>query len=113
MATGIEKLRDSAALEEVFSAGTGVIFKHSQRCWMSVKALEEVQKFLEGHPDVRVWMVEVLRQRHLSDEIAARLEIRHESPQVIVLEDGRVKWHASHGAVRAASLSKALAEEEG
>ena len=113
MASGIEELRDQATLEEVLEQGTGVIFKHSPRCWMSVKALEEVEKFLQGNPGVRVWQVEVLRQRPLSDEIAARLEIRHESPQVIVLEGGQVRWHASHGAVRAASLAKAVAATEG
>jgi bacillithiol system protein YtxJ len=50
-------------------------------------------------------LVDVIRQRPLSREIAARLGIPHESPQVIVIRGGTVRWHASHYEVTADALA--------
>jgi len=50
-------------------------------------------------------MVDVIRQRPLSREIAARLGIRHESPQTILIRGGAVGWHASHYDVTADALA--------
>jgi bacillithiol system protein YtxJ len=65
----------------------------------------EVQRFLQEHPDVPVYLVDVIRQRPLSREIAAQLGIEHESPQAIVIRAGAVRWHASHYEVTAEALA--------
>jgi len=53
-----------------------------------------------------VHLVDVLRSRALSQALSARAQVRHESPQLLVLKNGGVVWHGSHwrvtgGAVRA------------
>ena len=53
-----------------------------------------------------MYLVDVLGQRPLSQRIAADLSIRHESPQVIVLQAGKPMWHASHYDVTADTLEK-------
>jgi len=62
------------------------------------------------HPAVPVYLVDVLDQRPLSQALAARLGIRHESPQAIVLQSGTPVWHDSHFAVTADALAAALFE---
>jgi bacillithiol system protein YtxJ len=57
------------------------------------------------HPTVPVYLVDVIGQRPLSREIAARLAITHESPQVLLFRNGGVAWHASHYDVTAESLA--------
>jgi bacillithiol system protein YtxJ len=55
-----------------------------------------------------VALVEVQRSRELSAEIESRTGITHESPQVIVLRDGRVVWNASHWRVNAEAVAEAV-----
>jgi len=53
-------------------------------------------------------LLEVQSARELSREVAAITGVRHETPQVIVLKDGRAVWNASHYDVNARSVSEAL-----
>jgi bacillithiol system protein YtxJ len=80
-----------------------VIFKHSTTCPVSAAAYDEMEQFAG-----EVVLVEVQRARALSVEIEKRTGIRHESPQVLVLENGKVVWNASHFKVKAQALAEAL-----
>jgi bacillithiol system protein YtxJ len=64
-------------------------------------------KFTEDADDVVCGLVLVLENRRLSNTIASRFGVRHESPQAIVLRDGRPYWNASHWAITTDALSKA------
>jgi bacillithiol system protein YtxJ len=80
-----------------------VIFKHSTTCPISASAFRNMSNF---NGDVN--LVEVQSARELSREIERRTGVRHESPQVIVLNNGQVVWDASHWKVRADSVAEAL-----
>jgi bacillithiol system protein YtxJ len=80
-----------------------VIFKHSTTCVISASAYDEMQKF-EGE----VVLVEVQRARELSREIEKQTGVRHESPQVLILEKGTVVWNASHRKVKALAVAEAI-----
>ncbi len=54
-------------------------------------------------------LVDVLSQRPLSQAIAAQFGVRHESPQILIIEDGEVIWHASHRGVAPERVRAALA----
>lgn len=99
-------LDDEAGFEAALSAPLAVIYKHSPTCGLSVMAAGEVRAFLAAHPGTPIYVVDVLEERPLSAEIARRLEVRHESPQVIVLREGAVVWHASHRAVTEEALTR-------
>jgi len=88
-----------------------LLFKHSHTCGISAEALDELRAHLEevarpGGP--RYAMVTVQTHREVSNAIATRLGVRHETPQAILVRDGRVVWTASHFRVNAAELQKAL-----
>ena len=51
--------------------------------------------------------VVVQRQRPVSNAMAERLGVRHESPQVFVVARGAVAWHSSHNGVRAPRIAAA------
>ena len=80
-----------------------VIFKHSLTCPISASALEKMQGY-EGDVD----LVEVQRARALSNEIAQRLGVRHESPQIIIVRNGQVLWNASHFKITAEAVAEAV-----
>ena len=85
-----------------------VIFKHSPACGTSAQAYDELESFLQqdGHADV--FLVNVLSNRKLSRAIAEHVQVRHESPQVLVLRAREVRWHGSHYRVTADNVRKAL-----
>lgn len=63
-----------------------------------------------GEVPAHVHEVIVQRHRALSNEIAQRLGVRHETPQVLVVAGGRVTWHTSHAGVSAARVARAWHE---
>ena len=87
-----------------------LLFKHSRYCGVSCEALEELQSHIEGRADgeVAYKMITVQTHRPVSDAIAQRLGLRHETPQAILLRDGKVVWNASHFRITATQLDQAL-----
>ena len=85
-----------------------VFFKHSTQCSRSAVAHDEVQKFASRHPDVPCGMVLVIEDRELSESMEERFGVRHESPQAIVVSNGKPVWHASHLRVTAKALEDAI-----
>jgi bacillithiol system protein YtxJ len=86
-----------------------VIFKHSPACGTSAEAYDELLAYLQDGVGTPVHLLNVLSCRPLSQAIAARLAVRHESPQVLVLTDGKVRWSASHWRVTGDEVRRALA----
>jgi bacillithiol system protein YtxJ len=88
-----------------------VLFKHSYSCGVSAEALDELLAHLAvKRGDARYALVTVQTHRDVSNAIAARLGVRHETPQALLVRDGRVVWSASHFRVNADALEKALAQ---
>ena len=73
-----------------------LLFKHSTTCWMSEMAEKTVRHFKRDTPDIPVYVIDVRFQRNLSRQLADDLGIPHESPQAILLRNGKPVWDASH-----------------
>jgi bacillithiol system protein YtxJ len=71
-----------------------------------VSALDEVETYVQTHPGVAAYLVNVLAERPLSQQIAARSGVEHESPQVIIFRRGTPIWNASHQDITAAVLAR-------
>jgi len=86
-----------------------IIFKHSRSCGTSAQALDEINEHLDNsRADVWYGIVTVQTHRDVSNHIASRLGIRHETPQALLVKDGRVVWQASHFRVTASAMDAAL-----
>lgn len=99
------RIDDHAALENLLTDSKNkpvIVFKHSTACSISSRAYREMAQ-LEG-----VNLLEVQTAREISRELANLTGVRHETPQVIVLRDGKAVWNASHFEVRAADVLKAV-----
>ena len=103
-------LRSEEDLEQMLGEPVAVLYKHSPVCGMSAGASVEVRQFAASHPDVPVYMVDVVGSRPLSRFAAQRLDVQHESPQTILLQRGTPVWHASHFRVSCDRLERALEE---
>ena len=85
-----------------------LIFKHSTQCAVSDAALDEFNSFTSDVEDLDCGLVLVIEHRDVSNAIAEQLNVRHQSPQAIVVEDGRSIWNASHWSITADALRDAL-----
>lgn len=110
MAADVRTLKRIEDLDEVLAApGALLLFKHSTACPISAGAHRRFHEWLEtADPAPRVAMVHVIEERPVSNEIERRLGVRHESPQVLLVESGGVVWHASHQAITAEALTEAV-----
>jgi monothiol bacilliredoxin len=100
------KITHKEGLEELINNSNSrpvVIFKHSNSCPISAVAYREMEDM-----DGDVSLIEVQSARDVSLEIASRTGVRHESPQVIVLRDGKAVWNASHFDVKARDVAEAV-----
>lgn len=118
MTSGPTPLQGIAELEAAIEASHErpvLLFKHSYTCGISAEALDELKTHIVDRVDrddpsaVSYAMVTVQTHRDLSNVIAERLGVRHETPQAILVREGRAVWSASHFRVNAAELQKALA----
>ncbi|BCS32497.1 general stress protein [Luteitalea sp. TBR-22] len=89
--------------------GPILLFKHSETCGLSLQAHEEVSALVaDAAFGVPVHLVSVQRSRPVSEAIAARLGVRHQSPQMLLVLDGAVAWHTSHLAITADAVRAAV-----
>lgn len=75
-----------------------VIFKHSTRCSISRTALDRLQRQWNEQEmkEVKAYFLDLISYRQISNQIADYYSIDHESPQVLVIKDGKVVFHRSH-----------------
>ncbi len=87
-----------------------IIFKHSTRCPTSRRAKKEMDAFLKNNKQALEYeIVDVIANRNRSNEIEKQYGIRHESPQIIILDDNdTVIWDASHRAIKEKRINKAI-----
>jgi bacillithiol system protein YtxJ len=87
-----------------------VLLKHSEWCNRSQRVIEDALVELERWATkIGCRVLVVQDHRELSDAVARLFNIRHETPQVIVLRNGRVTWHAAHFDITSHALRRAIA----
>ena len=97
-----------AAIEESVQRPV-LLFKHSRQCGVSCEALDELRSHIDRHAGPAVYkMITVQTHRPISDAAARRLGIRHETPQAILLKDGKPVWSGSHFRITAEQLDRLL-----
>lgn len=100
----VEQLNE---IDEKSKEKAQVIFKHSTRCSVSTFAkrilTSEYNDEVQAKADV--YYLDLISFREVSNEIASRYSVYHESPQILVIKDGKCVHDASHSEV---SFEKAL-----
>ncbi|MGB8191250.1 MAG: bacillithiol system redox-active protein YtxJ [Chitinophagaceae bacterium] len=72
-----------------------VIFKHSTRCSISSLAKSRLDK-AQPHEAIDFYYLDLLRYRPLSSRVAQEFNVYHESPQVLIIKDGKCVYDESH-----------------
>lgn len=87
-----------------------LLFKHSTRCSISSTALNRLEnKWAESTSKIILpYYVDLLQFRDVSNEIANRFGITHESPQALIISKGKVIYAASHLEINLADMLEKL-----
>lgn len=96
------------ALEESFERPV-LLFKHSLTCPISARAFYELQAYLnKADANTRYRLIKIQHSHDVSKEVTSRLQLDHQSPQAILVRNGREVWNASHSDITASSLEEAI-----
>jgi len=100
-------LTDLQQLNEIESESNEkpvVIFKHSTRCSISRMALKQFENEFDLHENVKPYFLDLIEHRDVSNEIANRFEVIHQSPQILLIKNGKSVYDVSHDGIDAEVL---------
>ena len=107
-----EQLQSADQLEVIATASFAtpqLIFKHSTRCSISRFVLSDfMNHFTYSSEEFGAHYLDLLNHRDVSNAIAERFHVVHQSPQLIIIKDGKAVADASHEGINALQLSKFL-----
>lgn len=106
---GWRHLTDLGQLNEIVDLSTEktvVIFKHSTRCSVSRMVVKQFESELDCNEKVVLYFLDLIAYRNISNEIASRFGVQHQSPQVIVIVEGKAVYNASHESIDATAVAK-------
>ena len=72
-----------------------LIFKHSTRCSISSMALNRIESN-EPAQIKSCYYLDLIKYRSISNKIEVDFQVKHESPQVLIIENGKCIYHTSH-----------------
>lgn len=103
----LSDLKQLETIEEKSKTKTQVVFKHSTRCGISRMVMNQfVDAYELTENDLDLYYLDLLNYREISNEIAAKFQVMHESPQLLVIKNGGVVKYDSHGAINEVDLNK-------
>lgn len=112
--TELTQLPELAAATKTGEDEPILIFKHSTACPISARAAERMDELLtESEEELpKFFMVEVIESRPVSNTIEAVYEVKHESPQLLLIKDGKAVWSADHDDITAEALLGAIKDND-
>ncbi len=107
--TSLETMEQLENLDQLSGQGPQIIFKHSTRCGISRMVMNI---FREGYQYPKeaadLYYLDIIEFRALSDHVARKYGIAHQSPQLLIIRKGEVIAHDSHGGINDLDLAKYL-----
>ncbi|MCQ6274418.1 bacillithiol system redox-active protein YtxJ [Bacillus sp. V3B] len=88
------------------------VLKHSTTCPISQAAYGEYEKFTRENNEIPAYVLIVQDARPLSNHIAEKYQIKHESPQAILFSENNVIWNASHWKITNKLLAETVEENK-
>lgn len=101
------ELTEESQIDEMLKASFNqpqIIFKHSVQCPISKAAYNRVMEM-----DSEAWYVDVINCRPVSNKIEADFAVKHESPQVLIIKDGKSIYNESHRKIEVAKIEEQIA----
>ena len=97
----LEEIKQQSKTESV------LIFKHSTSCGISSMVIKRFENlFTEEHQYLKVYYLDLLKCRNISDEVGYTFQVMHQSPQLLVIKNGVAVFDASHYDITTINLTR-------
>jgi bacillithiol system protein YtxJ len=109
-----QPLISEEALAELHNASfqkPQLIFKHSTKCSISSMALNRLNK-ADDITDVDCYLLDLISYRSISNHIAERYQVHHESPQVLLIHNGECIFDESHSGIMMDEILEQIAQSK-
>jgi bacillithiol system protein YtxJ len=106
---GWRQLTDLGQLNEIIDLSNEkvvLIFKHSTRCSISRFALKQFENEFDLEEKITPYFLDLLNHRDVSNEIANRFDVFHQSPQILLIKNGKAIFSTSHDDIDAKFLER-------
>ena len=103
------QLTDLGQLNEIVDLSNEkavLIFKHSTRCSISRFALKQFENEFDLEEKIAPYFLDLLNHRDVSNEVANRFEVFHQSPQIVLIRNGKAIFSTSHNDIDAKFLER-------
>ncbi len=99
-------------IKEDSNDGPVMIFKHSTRCPTSSMALNRIERSWDGNSvnQMKTYFLDLISYREISNQIASEFGIMHQSPQVLIISDGKAIYDDSHFNISFDNIKKVVSE---
>lgn len=106
----MQKIDSIEQFDQLVDSGETFFFlKHSTTCPISQAGYDEFAKF-DSNGNDQLYFLTVQDSRELSNHIAEKFHVKHESPQAFLFVNSDVAWHASHFKITAKGMAAAKEE---
>jgi len=106
--TELTDLLQLQEIEAISNEKPVVIFKHSTRCSISRMALKQFEREFDLNDNVDAYFLDLIAHRDVSNEIARKFNVYHESPQLILIKNGKAIYDVSHSDISADALKNKI-----
>jgi len=97
------------AIEKSFENSGVAIFKHSTRCPISSTAKMRLNSSWDfSKENLPLYYLDIIQYRSISNELSEQLDVRHESPQLLVIKAGKCVYNASHLSISVKEIHETL-----
>ncbi|MDB2384056.1 bacillithiol system redox-active protein YtxJ [Flavobacteriaceae bacterium] len=83
-----------------------VIFKHSYRCIISRIVLKKFEFDYKDFSNIKFYLIDVVKNKKLSNELSSYFNVNHESPQLMVVNKGKLVHNSSHSNISFKNINK-------
>ena len=102
-------LEQIKTIKELSKSETILIFKHSTRCGISSMVIKRFEKlFNESIKNIKVYYLDLLKFRDISDEVGNSFQVIHQSPQLLVIRNESSVLNVSHYDITTVDIQKYL-----
>jgi bacillithiol system protein YtxJ len=85
------------------------IFKHSTRCSISYAAWSKLQRqWLWDDTQLPIYYLDLLQYRPISNQITHDFSVEHQSPQLLIIKNGKCIYTSSHNGILAAEIKQVI-----
>jgi len=106
--TPMEHLAQIEEIIELSEQMPVIIFKHSTRCSISRMVLKNFENEYDLGENVSAYFLDLISFREVSNEIASRFNVVHQSPQLLLIVGGKLVYDVSHSSIDAQELKSKI-----